>query len=68
MMTWRPIESAPRDGTAFFGWLPDRVGYVARQDIAICYWSEWGAGIWAINGHNGAASQPTHWQPLPPPL
>lgn len=66
-MAWQPIETAPKDGTAFLGWLPDRQGFVARQDIGICSWSEWGGGIWSLGGHTSVTSQPTHWMPLPEP-
>jgi len=65
MSEWQPISTAPKDGTAFLGWLPERVGYFARQDIATCSWTEWGSGRWRVNGHNSASDQPTHWMPLP---
>ena len=63
---WRPIESAPRDGTQVLLLLAD--GYCVCAE-----WSELSDGtcIWEI-GHNGdtrqaPAASATHWQPLPPP-
>ena len=66
-MDWQTIDTAPKDGTAFLGWLAERQGYVARQDVCISSWSEWGGGVWTVNGHTSTASQPTHWMPLPFP-
>lgn len=72
--TWQPIETAPKDGTAFLGYLP------ADRFPAVCLWqayepadaAEIGAdGYWAfgedligdVEGH----AEVTHWMPLPPP-
>jgi hypothetical protein len=62
---WRPIESAPEDGTLLLlgnadeGWTTE-----ARFDSERRGW-------WEINTHwtDAADGQvyPTHWQPLPPP-
>lgn len=56
---WRPISTAPRDGTEV---LADTSG-LGR---VVVYWddeeSQWGAGLGYLD--RGA---PTHWMPLPPP-
>jgi hypothetical protein len=59
---WRPIETAPRDGTEIFAWCPD-VG------IRVLIWF---GGTWALSGTEdegrGASCfdgyKPTHWLPL----
>lgn len=71
---WQPIETAPKDGTPFLGYLP------ADRFPAVCFWQaydqadakEIGAdGYWAfgeelisdVEGH----AVITHWRPLPEP-
>lgn len=63
---WRPIETAPKDGTWFLGWR-----------LSKC--EEYRVDVWAWNGFDrenmfvDAADsicvdrQPTHWMPLPKP-
>lgn len=56
---WRPIETAPKDGTMLLVCEPG-CGY------ALCYykWRERGCeGLWADPG--GGYMHPTHWRPLP---
>ena len=67
MSEWQPIDTAPKDGTAFLCWLPSRTGYASRQDVAICHWSEWGGGAWEINGFTCIGHEPAFWKPLPAP-
>ena len=56
---WRPISTAPRDGTEV---LADTSGL----GLVVVYWdddeSQWGTGLGYLE--RGA---PTHWMPLPPP-
>lgn len=64
-MTWRPIETAPRDGTVVDLWVV-RDGHGERFAGA-----EWDAslGMWfneyLYSPHPEA--KPTHWQSIPPP-
>ena len=62
---WQPIETAPKDGTAFLAFVPYCIGYVARQDIQVLHWSGWGGGVWDDNNGFHTANLPTHWMPLP---
>jgi hypothetical protein len=79
---WRPISTAPRDGTVVDLWIGEDYGW-RRTD---CYWgvpehscgeagvhcdSDWHgmADCWVDSTFNAplAEEEPTHWQPLPPP-
>ncbi|WP_427183571.1 hypothetical protein ACL598_17035 [Bordetella bronchialis] len=80
---WKPIETAPKDGTRFIGLgpTPSDGGIEARETC----WSFFGQGSlakaafdrgegpsgnwrWCEPIHNWASSwNPTHWMPLPPP-
>jgi hypothetical protein len=65
---WQPIETAPKNGTAFLGYFPGRAGYWARQDVQPVYWlasSEDGRWMSPVSGHE--TDRPIHWMPLPPP-
>lgn len=59
-MSWRPIETAPRDGTKVLVVYPvhgeEQMLLIAHQDEL-----GWDTGYWRF--HNA----PTHWQPLPAP-
>lgn len=58
MSEWQPIETAPRDGTHFLTYRPDR--------IQEAWWksdSELGGFGFTYAGY----SFPTHWMPLPKP-
>lgn len=53
-MTWRPIGTAPVDGTEVLVW--DKAGYA---DVA--YWN-----VLTLSWSNGDHTlKPTHWMPLP---
>lgn len=59
---WRPIESAPRDGTRMI-LLVSGGPYIGQWD------EDWnGDGEWIDDGFESAEFivPPTHWQPLPP--
>ncbi len=70
---WRPIESAPKDGTSilawfsWFGgqcevcsWADDKQGKPPRP-----YWSAISERTFGVR--HARESQPKYWQPLPPP-
>ena len=69
---WKPIESAPKDGTGVLLFCP-RLGVCApgRWDTdkhakkPRPYWTHWGERIWGTLWIRD--DQPTHWQPLPAP-
>ncbi len=67
MNEWKPIETAPRDGTAVLGFLPNRSGYVSDKRYEIISWSGWGGGVWDNAGGYHVSDSPTHWMPLPVP-
>lgn len=57
---WRPIESAPRDGTVFLGYN----GHYVMQ----AWWSNIGKRwVYGIKGFAAYEFEPTNWQPLPEP-
>jgi len=72
---WKPIETAPKDGTWFMGWYaglddPEPFCWVSDDDEYAPYvgWAEasrtWGGTLY--DGYNEAPFPPTHWAPLPP--
>ena len=68
--TWRPIETAPKDGTDFIG-LWDGLAYTMRrqsyyekfphQEGGPTYRYGWSAEVWDQH----MPCWPTHWMPLP---
>jgi hypothetical protein len=75
MSEWQPIETAPKDGTAF--WAQG----IYLHSAVICWWrheyddTDDGKYPWAflepdglVNGaREDARGGPTHWMPLPKP-
>lgn len=64
---WRPIETAPRDGTPVLTYLPplphQTVGWINIQK-----WKGDKAGWISVGKPKRRTNfQPTHWQPLPTP-
>lgn len=60
-MQWRPIETAPRDGTEFIAYRPDAGVFTAGYDDEQDVW-------FANHGYEDITDDlPTHWMPLPPP-
>lgn len=70
---WRPIETAPRDGTCVLLLITN-----SKRRISTGRWDSqeyhkkprpfWHVDMWSFGGpetHRGV--QPTHWQPLPGP-
>jgi len=61
---WRPIESAPKDGTAVLGF-GVCAGYAPAQAQVIKIRPDETEGYW--RRHDGFRVKATHWQPLPAP-
>jgi hypothetical protein len=57
-MTWRPIETAPRDGTRILVFRPGEHDF---EKIGIDFWK---SHVW---WHSQRDGQPTFWMPLPLP-
>lgn len=54
---WRPIETAPKDGTEILVWL-------SWGDYEITLWEN---DRWTWEDRLSSQPEPTHWMPLPPP-
>lgn len=65
-MEWRPIDSAPRDGTRFLIYESDGTYSVAWWDDKYI-WVRPGAWISEYQRSDTLVRCPTHWMPLPPP-
>lgn len=70
MVEWRPIETAPRDGTRVLLFsVPNEVPSL-RPHIADGYWKAstglMAPGLWMLGQSVGPSFCPTHWLPLPP--
>lgn len=67
---WRPIETAPRDGTEIDLWAKTWSAYddsFVFKRFPGCYWRERFENSRAEWVHLEAGWYATHWQPLPPP-
>jgi hypothetical protein len=60
IVTWRDIESAPKDGTHVVAWLGD-----VHRVAVICWTLMGNRERWYEPGMGGCT--PTHWMPLPAP-
>lgn len=58
-MEWQPIETAPKDGSEFIGYVATSYqgGAVVLHWYKKYGWIDWDYDVW----------EPTHWMPLPPP-
>ena len=62
---WRPIETAPHDGTHVLVWVKanPELGHPANYSHAVdAYWTPHNKGGWVWHG---VAGNITHWMPLP---
>lgn len=65
MSDWRPIETAPKDGTRLLGYYPQNEDYIR---VGVIQWMK-PRGYdyhWTWDG-SWMPDDPTHWQPLPEP-
>lgn len=60
MSEWRPIETAPKDGTLFLVWAPGSE-FDLPDMMSLCAWHPDG-GFCVCE-----LRYPTHWMPLPAP-
>lgn len=61
-MEWKPIETAPKDGTKFLSYEK------AWNEYIVCYWDR--SSFMAISIDQFGCNEPvepTHWMPLPTP-
>jgi hypothetical protein len=62
---WRPIETAPKDGTRILVWREAVVPGAPYCDVTA--WPKNWTGLWpTAYMHYADGHEPTHWQPLPP--
>jgi hypothetical protein len=65
MSGWKPIETAPKDGTIIL--ISPRPGLAKYLGtVRIGKWAERN-GRWSFGEVAGRNVDPTHWQPLPEP-
>ena len=58
---WKPIETAPKDGTSFMaGWFD----WPSNPGCNMCP-VKWHMGAWWESGEDDKVRTPTHWMPLP---
>jgi hypothetical protein len=62
MSEWRPIETAPKDGTNFWA------AQAGAPECGLIYFDDaWRQWISVSEGYNPPNWEPTHWMPLPTP-
>ena len=64
-MNWKPIETAPKDGTPLLAW--DGDVFVAYYDVSVNYRGQECKILIDKRRGEWAGSRPTHWMPLPQP-
>ena len=67
---WRPIETAPMDGTDILCWCvePEFEGEEnPRTEQRVCFFSQMQEDYSCWMSHYGYEQRPTHWMPLPQP-
>jgi hypothetical protein len=63
MSEWKPIESAPKDGTEVLLAYPGGIVKSGKWTLFGGYYEE----HWADGERPRFGADPTHWMPLPPP-
>ncbi|WP_265500045.1 DUF551 domain-containing protein [Paracoccus beibuensis] len=63
---WRPIETAPKDGTWFLGWWPESRNLGRQEAIMPGKWNDAPhlEEPRFQDVHDNTLEQPTHWMPL----
>ncbi|CAH1205756.1 hypothetical protein PAECIP111893_02410 [Paenibacillus plantiphilus] len=67
-MKWKPIDTAPKDGTSILVLNNDKYVYEARYDEDSwnkCKWKFASADQHGCGCCSGDDDEPTHWMPLP---
>jgi hypothetical protein len=62
MSEWKPISTAPRDGTSILIWDAESL------EMFIAYWNESAdpePAFWVARCDMQSIFEPTHWMPLP---
>lgn len=62
MSGWKPITTAPKDGT----WV--MLGIVGRNEVLLAYWHRLLGEWWGQSGSSGEWKKwqkATHWRPMP---
>jgi len=67
MSDWRPIETAPKDGSDTLLYWPLAGASADRPRIRIGYWRDPHGWVWQDRAVRSYSSFPTHWMPLPEP-
>lgn len=60
---WRPIETAPKDGTPIICFTPDE-NFSEKTGFDLIWW-EPSEGAWFYGAADFFSASPTHWIPLP---
>lgn len=65
-MTWKPISSAPRDGTSVIVYSKEVHDF--DDPTSVSHWSEFN-NAWCFSHYDRylGPENPTHWMPLPEP-
>lgn len=62
MSEWKPIETAPKDGSAVLLWADVKTW--TGEEVPVTGWFTIGSCKWVSHGD---WLKPTHWMPLPAP-
>jgi len=63
MSQWKPISTAPKDGSYVILYVPDED---SELTIACWIYGDWRSWVWSEDCWQNVLN-PTHWMPLPEP-